>query len=32
MRSNPEDEGILRSPAGFADEIAEYETMVRKAV
>lgn len=32
MRSNPEDEGILRSPAGFAEEIAEYETMVRQAV
>jgi tetratricopeptide (TPR) repeat protein len=32
MSSNPEEEGVLRSPAGFADEIAEYETMVRQAV
>ena len=32
MSSNPEEEGVLRSPAGFAEEIAEYETTVRRAV
>src|SRR5262245_39197901 len=32
MTAHPEEEGVLRSPAGFADEVAEYETMVRQAV